>query len=174
MGIIFGYQKPGVIGEYTPPRHPHKTLISLLGTNNPAPGVFICADGDPPGQHWTAYYWTAILCIELILLMLSLHKAWVYRNAGNGLMQALTKGSVIYFVFIWWIYLANQILWLRNRVSQISSSFVVYTNTTYCSRLLAHSKRARNRIFLCHLQRHCQSAYDHRSPQVLSPPIWAR
>ena len=92
--------------------------FSLQATNNPAPGVFICADGDPPGEHWIAYYWTAVLSIEFVLLLLSLYKAWVYRNAGNGLMRSLTKGSVIYFVLIWWIYLGNQILWIRNRVSQ--------------------------------------------------------
>jgi len=103
MGVIFGVPKAGVIG-----------------TNNPATGVFICADGDPlNGDHWVAFYWTAILCIESILLSLSLYKAWQYRNQkeGGGLMRALTRESVLYFVAIFWVYLANQILWLRNRLT---------------------------------------------------------
>ena len=139
----------------------------MQATNNPAPGVFICADGDPPGEHWIAYYWTAVLSIEFVLLLLSLYKAWVYRNAGNGLMRSLTKGSVIYFVLIWWIYLGNQILWIRNRVSQ-DTVFVRRILITSRPYLLAHSERGRNGICPCHLQRPRQSTHDQSSSQVLS------
>ncbi|KAG6856163.1 hypothetical protein H0H87_006970 [Tephrocybe sp. NHM501043] len=76
-------------------------MPSLYGTNEPFPGNFICADGDPlDGSHWVVYYWTAILVIESILLSLAIYKAWQHRKAvrGSSLMQALTKDSVVYFV----------------------------------------------------------------------------
>jgi hypothetical protein len=70
------------------------------------------------GEHWVSFYWTTILCIEFILLLLALSQAWKYRNQieGGGLMRSLTRQSVLYFVTIFWIYLANQVLWIRNRV----------------------------------------------------------
>lgn len=81
--------------------------------------MFICADGDPlDGEHWIGFYWTAILCIEFILLLLALYQVWKHRNQNEGgrLMRSLTQESVLYFVTIFWIYLANQMLWIQNRV----------------------------------------------------------
>ncbi len=82
MGVIFGTPKEGEVG-----------------TNNPAPGVLICADGDPENMHWISYYWTATLSLEFILLSLSLYKSWLnYRTgAGGNLMKILTRDSVLYF-----------------------------------------------------------------------------
>jgi hypothetical protein len=80
-----------------------RVLVTYIcaATNNPYEGVFICADGDPlDGSHWTMFYWIAVLSIESTLLGLALYQAWVHRkNAnGGGLMRALTRDSVIYFV----------------------------------------------------------------------------
>ena len=75
--------------------------ITCTGTNNPAEGVFICADGDPlNGSHWIMFYWVAVCSIESCLLSLALYQAWMYRNKGQGggLMRALTKDSVFYFI----------------------------------------------------------------------------
>lgn len=87
-------------------------------TNYPAVGVFICADNDPFGEHWTAFYWTAALCIQFVLLLLALYQAWKYRDPseGGGLMRALTRESVLYFFVIFWIYLVSQVLWIHNGV----------------------------------------------------------
>lgn len=93
------------------------------GTNSPFSGLFICADGDPlDGSHWVAYYWTAVLSIESIFLILSLYKAWTYRQTGEGgiLMRSLTRDSVVYFVLIFGIYLANLVLWIKNRVNYLA------------------------------------------------------
>jgi len=124
MGVIFGTPKAGVIG-----------------TNNPAPGVFVCADGDPlNGEHWVAFYWTTILCIEFILLLLALYQAWKYRNQieGGGLMRSLTRQSVLYFVTIFWIYLANQILWIRNRLTldELGTGYSFVISVIFANRLM--------------------------------------
>jgi hypothetical protein len=76
-------------------------IYILTGTNNPAEGVFICADGDPlNGSHWIMYYWVAVLSIESCLLSLALFQAWQHRKKvqGGGLMRALTRDSVLYFI----------------------------------------------------------------------------
>ena len=62
--------------------------------------MYICADGDPKGGHWIAYYWTTVICTETILLTLSLYKGWQNRRTGYGgsVMRVLTRDSVLYFV----------------------------------------------------------------------------
>lgn len=69
-------------------------------TNNPSPGLLICADGDPPHMHWITWFWLTIILIESILLSLSVYKGWTtYRQTGTGsLLFALTRDSVFYFV----------------------------------------------------------------------------
>ena len=70
-------------------------------TNNPAPGVYICADGDPPGGHRLAFTWTPVLITESILLCLSLYRGWQNRKFGSGgstVLRILTRDSVIYFL----------------------------------------------------------------------------
>jgi len=124
MGIVFGI--------------PNQKLI---GTNNPFPGVFICADGDPlDGSHWVAYYWMAILIIESICLSLALYKAWTYRKSGQGgsLMRSLTRDSVVYFVLIFGIYLANLILWIQNRLTlnELGTGYSFVISSILANRLL--------------------------------------
>lgn len=72
----------------------------IPGTNNYSPGLFICADGDPPHQHWTAYYWTCALVVDTTVLLMALYKAWAYRLHKNqhSLMRVLTRDSILYFV----------------------------------------------------------------------------
>jgi len=123
MGVVFGTPKPG-----------------LIGTNNPKNGLFLCADGDPVNAHWITYYWTAILIIESILLSLSLYKAYLHHKtgAGGGLMKVLTRDSVLYFIFIFWIYLANQIIWLVNdlTLNEIGTGFSFCVSAILANRLM--------------------------------------
>lgn len=124
MGLVFGLPNP-----------------KLIGTNEPFPGNFICADADPlDGSHWVVYYWAAILIIEGILLLLALYKAWQHRAVarGSGLMQQLTKDSVVYFFTIFWIYLANLILWHKNRITldELGTAFAFVLSSIFANRLL--------------------------------------
>ncbi|KAI0075969.1 hypothetical protein K474DRAFT_1598918 [Panus rudis PR-1116 ss-1] len=123
MGVIFGTPKPG-----------------LVGTNNPAPGLFICADSDPPGEHWITYYWTSILCIEGILLSLSVYKGYQNYRTGHGgsLMKELTRHSVFYFIVIFWIYLLNQILWVVNvlTLDELGTGFSFTVSAVLANRLM--------------------------------------
>ena len=72
----------------------------LIEGNNPAQGVYICADGDPPGQHWIAYSWTAVIIAEGILVCLSLYKEWENCRSDyrSGALSMLTRDSVLYFL----------------------------------------------------------------------------
>ena len=75
--------------------------MRCTGTNNPAEGVFVCADGDPlDGSHWMMYNWVAVCAIESCFLSLALYQAWMNRSKaqGAGLMRALTQDSVFYFI----------------------------------------------------------------------------
>jgi len=124
MGVLFGVSKPGVIG-----------------TNNPAEGVFICADADPmDGSHWIMYYWVSVLSIESCLLTLALYQAWRHRHKtqGGGLMRALTRDSVLYFIMIFWIYLLNLSLWAKNVVTldELGTSYSLVISVILANRLM--------------------------------------
>ncbi|KIM86912.1 hypothetical protein PILCRDRAFT_815363 [Piloderma croceum F 1598] len=124
MGVLFGVAKAGVIG-----------------TNNPYEGVFICADGDPlNGSHWIMFYWVAVCSIESCLLGLALYKAWEHRHRtqGGGLMRALTRDSVLYFIMIFWIYLANLVLWAKNRITldELGTSYSLVISVILANRLM--------------------------------------
>jgi len=124
MGVLFGIAKAGVIG-----------------TNNPAEGVFICADSDPTdGSHWIMYYWVSVLTIESCLLSLALYQAWIHRHRvhGGGLMRALTRDSVLYFIMIFWIYLVNLVLWAHNRITldELGTSYSLVISVILANRLM--------------------------------------
>ncbi|KAG6828008.1 hypothetical protein H0H92_009700 [Tricholoma furcatifolium] len=111
MGLVFGL--------------PQKTI----GTNEPFPGVFICADADPAdGTHWVVYYWIAILIIESICLSLALYKAWQHRASqrGSPLMQELTRDSAIYFAT-----LVTQIT-----LDELGTAFAFVMSSIFANRLL--------------------------------------
>ena len=61
--------------------------------------MFICADGDPPDEHWIAYSWTIILIAESVLLSLSVYKGWQDSSSGyaSSFVRTLTRQSVLYF-----------------------------------------------------------------------------
>ncbi|KIL59821.1 hypothetical protein M378DRAFT_26817 [Amanita muscaria Koide BX008] len=123
MGLIFGIPNP-----------------LLIGTNEPFPGVFICADADPnDGSHWVVYYWVVVSFIELVLLVLALRKAWEHRDAsGSTLMKQLTTESAIYFIAIFWVYIANMILWIINRITldEFATAFSFVLPNIFANRLL--------------------------------------
>jgi len=124
MGVLFGI--------------PNQQLI---GTNEPFSGLYICAEGDPEdGSHWVAYYWMSLLIVESIYLSLALYKAWTYRNSGMGssLMRSLTRGSVMYFILIFGIYLANLILWIKNRLTlnELGTGYSFVISSILANRLL--------------------------------------
>ncbi|KAF9002345.1 hypothetical protein BDQ17DRAFT_1425999 [Cyathus striatus] len=113
----------------------------LIGTNEPFPGVHICADGDPQdGTHWVVYYWVVVIIIETIFLLLALRMAWDHRQSAGGgrLMQQLTRESVLYFIVIFWIYAGNFVLWYINRLTlnELGTSFGFVLPSIFASRLL--------------------------------------
>ena len=82
-------------------RPPFLTKLNRIpGTNNYSPGLLLCAGGDTPHRHWLAYYWTCAFCVDTILLLMALYKAWAYRQCPNkyNLMRILAWDSIIYFV----------------------------------------------------------------------------
>ncbi|KDQ60456.1 hypothetical protein JAAARDRAFT_32876 [Jaapia argillacea MUCL 33604] len=129
MGVFIGVNKPG-----------------LVGTNEPIPGLLICADGDPPGEHWIAYYFTAILTIEFALLALSLNKAWRhYRTgSGGGVMALLTRDSVLYFLAMFWTYVLNQVIWLMNRITlnELATGFSFSICAVLANRLMINVRES--------------------------------
>ncbi|KAK0466188.1 uncharacterized protein EV420DRAFT_815032 [Desarmillaria tabescens] len=124
MGLIFGLPGSGTIG-----------------TNEPIPGLFMCADADPPDHHWIVYYWVAVLIIESILLSLALRQAWLHRPSASGsdLMRKLTRDSVIYFLVLFGIYLTNLIFWIRNRITlnEFGTAFAFVISSLFANRLLS-------------------------------------
>ncbi|ESK87667.1 hypothetical protein Moror_1889 [Moniliophthora roreri MCA 2997] len=113
----------------------------LIGTNEPFPNLFICADADPAdGSHWLVYYWMSILVIDIILLCLALYQAWKHRpsKSGSPLMRALTRDAVVYFLIIVWIYLANLVMWIINRITlnELCTPFSFVISSVLANRML--------------------------------------
>ncbi|KAK0467063.1 uncharacterized protein EV420DRAFT_663139 [Desarmillaria tabescens] len=124
MGLVFGI--------------PNQNLV---GTNEPFPELFICADADPlDGSHWVVYYWMSILIIESTLFSLALWKAWQHRPSAQGskLMQQLTRDSAMYFAVLFCIYLANLIMWIRNRITldELMTAFSFVISSIFANRLV--------------------------------------
>ncbi|KDQ49715.1 hypothetical protein JAAARDRAFT_42648 [Jaapia argillacea MUCL 33604] len=111
-----------------------------LGTNEPFPGLIICTDGDLPHKHWYAFFWTAVIAVESILLALALFKAWTdYRKGlGSSLITILARDSAIYFVVIFWLYMFNQIIWIFNRMTlnELSTGFSTAISTIAVNRMV--------------------------------------
>ncbi|KAI0341100.1 hypothetical protein BDW22DRAFT_1485579 [Trametopsis cervina] len=123
FGILFGIQNP-----------------DLVGTNNPSPGLFLCADGDPPHGHWITYYWMSILIIESILLGLSVYKGWQTHQSGlgGGLMGVLTRDSIFYYLVIFLVYGMNMIFWFLNilTLDEFGTGFAFTISSVLANRLL--------------------------------------
>ena len=98
--IIFALPRAGMIGMCLTIAICTNLTSFDVDTSNPASRVYICADGDPPGDHRTAYGWIPVIGTESILLCLSLYKGWQNRRYGYGgstLLRVLTRDSVLYF-----------------------------------------------------------------------------
>lgn len=99
IGVVFGMTTKTVGSSSLLLPHVLRSIAIYSATNNPAQGVFICADGDKPGRPWATFYYTSILVTELAFLGLSLLRAWYDHGFGTGgrLMRILTRDSVYYF-----------------------------------------------------------------------------
>lgn len=99
FGVIFGYPREGLVGKITLAYLPKKLTDTRAATNEPSPGLFICADADPAHAHWITYYWITVVILDTILLSLSVYKGWQTQRSGlsGGLMSTLTRDSVLYF-----------------------------------------------------------------------------
>ena len=101
-GVVVGIPRPGSIGTFFVAifRPAYSPLSAHIDTNNPAPGVYICADGDPPHDHRFAYTWTIVLVGESVFVVLSLYKGWQDWRTGYGssVLRILTRESVFYFI----------------------------------------------------------------------------
>ncbi|KAJ3536685.1 hypothetical protein NM688_g6805 [Phlebia brevispora] len=137
----------------------------IYSTNNPAPGVYICAAGDLKGAHWIAYQFTVLIGIESILVALAAYKRWVHRGRyGGSIMKALTTGSMIYFAIILAVLAVNQIIWLMNLVVLDEASACV---THAISPVLAN----RLMVAVCkHCHRHDDEESTHDASGVRFTP----
>ncbi|GLB39206.1 hypothetical protein LshimejAT787_0603680 [Lyophyllum shimeji] len=90
----------------------------LERTNQPSPGVYICTTrARSNGSRVGGYWYAAVLIVETILLGFALAKAWQYRSSSeiqSPLMKQLTRDSLGYFLMLFWIYLANLVIWARD------------------------------------------------------------
>lgn len=92
----------------------------LVVTNNPAPGLFICADADPPHVHWIAYVPLIVLVTESVFLGLALYKVWQQRSSkipGGQILSCLTRQSIFFFSAIFGIHVANLVIWMINTLT---------------------------------------------------------
>lgn len=88
-------------------------------TNNPEPGVFICANSDFPHEHWGMFFDTSVIIVESILLSLALYKLWSQRREAtpNRLLMRLTAESILYFIVVFGVYMIDQGLWIVNHLT---------------------------------------------------------
>ncbi|KAK6988139.1 hypothetical protein R3P38DRAFT_280024 [Favolaschia claudopus] len=94
LGIVVLGQIIGQVILFDVPR------AGLVAENNPAPGLFICADGDPPNVHWMAYVPLINILAESVFLSLALFKAYQQRKIPGRIIPQLTKESIFFFVAI--------------------------------------------------------------------------
>ncbi|KAG5636556.1 hypothetical protein H0H81_007633, partial [Sphagnurus paluster] len=74
---------------------------SSIYTNEPLPGVIICAFKDgPKGHAWFVYCYVMVMLNEAMMFVLAMWKAWLHRAPVPGftLMQQLTRYSMTYFL----------------------------------------------------------------------------
>ncbi|KAF8240055.1 hypothetical protein L208DRAFT_1456275 [Tricholoma matsutake] len=134
------------------------SILSAIGvpppkvkiTNEPLPGVYICAVSE---QHrslrWTAYFFATVLIIEGVFLGMALWQAWQHRpsRGGSALMHRLTKESVFYFFLIFWVYVFNLVLWATNDpiLTEIGIPFSFALSCTLVARLMIHMRHVHYR-----------------------------
>ncbi|KAF7332991.1 hypothetical protein MVEN_02405400 [Mycena venus] len=110
----------------------------LVGTNNPANGLFICADGDPPHEHWIAYAPMINILGETVLLSLAMYKAYEQRQGGGRILPQLTKESLFFFAAILGIHVGNLTCWMVNNLTtnELFTGFAFGIPAVLANRLL--------------------------------------
>lgn len=86
------------------------------GSNEPVPGIQMCADGDLSGKRFFVFYPTTSLIIEVTLLSLSLWQLWINRGQAmthGRIMRMLITGSVFYF-----LWCVHSISWLQSNIDK--------------------------------------------------------
>jgi len=152
-------------------------IRGLQDTNRPSYGLQICADGDPPHRHWVVFYWTSLLTIESILLSLSCYKAFLYykRGTGGNIMRLLTRDSLLYFIFIFGIYLGNQLIWLHNdiTINEVGTGFSFCISAILANRLMLTVRSSYFNPEYRNTTTETYHVYSSAAPEFLSPPTVA-
>ncbi|KAJ6478543.1 hypothetical protein C8R47DRAFT_1138733 [Mycena vitilis] len=85
-------------------------------TNEPLPGVIICASLIPPKNIWS--FWIPILVFESILFLLAVNKSirHVYKNPlgetlTTNFLRIILRDSVVYYFAILVAYMINALIW---------------------------------------------------------------
>jgi len=121
-------------------------------TNEPLPGIFICAPGPKIHYRWAPFLYTAILPVESVFLWLALRKAWMQSPSvgGRTLMQRLTRDSVFYFILIFSVYIGNTIIWTFNHVIlyELGTPFSFVLSSIFVNRLLIRIRSSYHRSTL--------------------------
>ncbi|KAK7018288.1 hypothetical protein R3P38DRAFT_3558439 [Favolaschia claudopus] len=114
----------------------------LVAENNPAPGLYICADGDPPNVHWMAYVPLINILAESIFLSLALFKAYQQRKIPGRIIPRLTKESIFFFVAILGLHTANLTVWMINNLTtnELVTGFAFSIPAALANRLLISAR----------------------------------
>ncbi|KAJ3554874.1 hypothetical protein NM688_g2882 [Phlebia brevispora] len=143
-------------------------MEEILVVNEPAPAVYICADGDPrEGKPWVAYQWMVVLGMEFILVALAIYKRLTYRGRyGGSFMRALANGSIVYFTVILVILASNQVFWFLNNytLNEVATPFAFTIPNVLANRLMVMIRKH------YYTQTHENSVRATTSPQVLQLP----
>ncbi|KAK7017697.1 hypothetical protein R3P38DRAFT_2784642 [Favolaschia claudopus] len=114
----------------------------LVAENNPAPGLYICADGDPPNVHWMAYVPLINILAESVFLSLALFKAYQQRKIPGRIIPRLTKESICFFVAILGLHTANLTVWMINNLTtnELVTGFAFSIPAALANRLLISAR----------------------------------
>ncbi|KAK7018298.1 hypothetical protein R3P38DRAFT_1297044 [Favolaschia claudopus] len=114
----------------------------LVAENNPALGLYICADGDPPNVHWMAYVPLINILAESIFLSLALFKAYQQRKIPGRIIPRLTKESIFFFVAILGLHTANLTVWMINNLTtnELVTGFAFSIPAALANRLLISAR----------------------------------
>ncbi|KAK7001693.1 hypothetical protein R3P38DRAFT_3216637 [Favolaschia claudopus] len=110
----------------------------LVAENNPAFGLYICADADPEHVHWIAYAPMISILGESVFLALAMFKALEQRQAPGRILPRLTKESLFFFTAILGIHVGNLTCWMVNNLStnELFTGFAFSIPAVLANRLL--------------------------------------
>ncbi|KAF9029096.1 hypothetical protein BDZ89DRAFT_732617 [Hymenopellis radicata] len=103
-----------------------------------------------PGSIPSYFYafWIPILVFETLLCILALNRAFTSEGAvfgsARGLVHAMVRDSVFYFLVMFATYLTNLLVWLAGRVSllEIPIAFSVTLSCVLTNRIVLNVRRA--------------------------------